>query len=82
MYQATQQQVVKPRRVALKLHHSCLGQFVILWSMYDRPCDFNVQKSKQSPEFLGICFNVENNDTVDLLRAVPEEIRGTEIIDL
>lgn len=72
----------KIRRVAVKLHYSCLGQFIILWVLYERPFDFKVQRSEQNPEYLGICFNVENNDTVDLLRALPDKFRGTEIIDL
>lgn len=80
--QPTQQALFKPRRVAVKLHYSAISQFCYMWVEYDRPCDFKVQRSKQSPEYLGICFNVENTDTADLIRALPERIRGTEIIDL
>ncbi|MBU3808341.1 MAG: hypothetical protein H9802_07980 [Candidatus Phocaeicola faecipullorum] len=59
-----------------------MNQFCYLWTVYDRPCDFKVQRSKQNPEYLGVCFNVENTETADLIRALPERIRGTEIIDL
>lgn len=80
--QPTQQALFKPRRVAVKIHYSAMSQFCYMWVEYDRPCDFKVQRSKQNPEYLGICFNVENTDTADLIRALPERIRGTEIIDL
>ena len=80
--QPTQPALFKPRRVAVKLHYSAISQFCYMWVEYDRPCDFNVQRSKQNPEYLGVCFNVENTDTADLIRALPERIRGTEIIDL
>ena len=80
--QPTQPALFKPRRVAVKLHYSAISQFCYMWVEYDRPCDFKVQRSKQNPEYLGICFNVENTDTADLIRALPERIRGTEIIDL
>lgn len=82
MQQPTQQPLFKPRRVAAKLHYSAISQFCYMWVEYDRPCDFKVQRSKQNPEYLGVCFNVENTDTADLIRALPERIRGTEIIDL
>lgn len=80
--QLTQQALFKPRRVAVKIHYSAMSQFCYLWTVYDRPCDFKVQRSKQNPEYLGVCFNVENTETADLIRALPERIRGTEIIDL
>lgn len=80
--QPTQPALFKPRRVAVKLHYSAISQFCYMWVEYDRPCDFKVQRSKQNPEYLGICFNIENTDTADLIRALPERIRGTEIIDL
>ena len=80
--QPIQTALFKPRRVAVKLHYSAISQFCCMWVEYDRPCDFKVQRSKQNPEYLGICFNVENTDTADLIRALPERIRGTEIIDL
>lgn len=80
--QPIQTALFKPRRVAVKLHYSAISQFCYMWVEYDRPCDFKVQRSKQNPEYLGICFNVENTETADLIRALPERIRGTEIIDL
>ncbi len=80
--QPIQTALFKPRRVAVKLHYSAISQFCYMWVEYDRPCDFKVQRSKQNPEYLGVCFNVENTDTADLIRALPERIRGTEIIDL
>lgn len=78
----SQQALFKPRRVAVKLHYSAISQFCYLWVQNDRPCDFSVQRSKQNPEYLGICFNVENDDTVELLKDLPERIRGTEIFEL
>lgn len=80
--QPIQTALFKPRRVAVKLHYSAISQFCYMWVEYDRPCNFKVQRSKQNPEYLGICFNVDNTDTADLIRALPERIRGTEIIDL
>ena len=80
--QPIQTALFKPRRVAVKLHYSAISQFCYMWVEYDRPCDFKVQRSKQNPEYLGICFNVENTETADLIRALPERIRGAEIIDL
>ena len=80
--QPTQQALFKPRKVAVKLHYSAISQFCYMWVEYDRPCDYKVQRSKQNPEYLGVCFNVENTETADLIRALPERIRGTEIIDL
>ena len=82
MIQDYQQQLFKPRIVAVKIHYSAMSQFCYLWAVYDRPCDFKVQRSKHNPEYLGVCFNVENNDTADLIRALPDKIRGAEIIDL
>ena len=80
--QPTQPALFKTRRVAVKLHYSAISQFCYMWVEYDRPCDYKVQRSKQNPEYLGVCFNVENTETADLIRALPERIRGTEIIDL
>ena len=82
MNQVNQPALFKPRRVAVKIHYSAMSQFCYLWTVYDRPCDFKVQRSKQNPEYLGVCFNVESTETADLIRALPERIRGTEIIDL
>lgn len=71
----------KPRRVAAKIHYSMISQFMFMWIKYSRPCDLKVQRSQQNPELLGICFDVENNDTADMMRELNREL-GVEIIDL
>lgn len=82
MNQPTQTSFLSYRRIAIKLHYSAISQFCYYWVNEDRPFDFKVQRSKQSPEYLGICLNVENVETVDFLRKLPELIRGVEIIDI
>lgn len=71
----------KPRRVAAKLHYSIINQFMYIWVKWSRPCDLKIQRSKQSPELLGICFNVENNDTSDMMKDVIKTL-NVEILDL
>ncbi len=82
MNQVQQPTLFKPRRVAVKLHYSEISAFCYCWVQYDRPCNFKVQRSEKDPQWLGIIFTVENVETADFLRALPERIRGTEIIDL
>lgn len=71
----------RPRRVAVKIHYSMISQFMFIWVKWNRPCDLKVQRSQQNPELLGICFDVENNDTADMMRELNREL-GVEIIDL
>lgn len=71
----------KPRRVAAKLHCSTINQFMLYWIKWNRPCDLKIQRSKKSPEWLGICFNVESNDTIDLMAELERDLK-LEIIDL
>lgn len=67
----------RPRRVAAKIHYSMISQFMF----WNRPCDLKVQRSQQNPELLGICFDVENNDTLDMIRELKRDLK-IEIIDL
>lgn len=76
-----QQELFKPRRVAAKAHYSAINQFMFVWIKYSRPCDLSVKRSKQNPEYLGICFDVENNDTIDMMRELERDLK-IEIIDL
>lgn len=71
----------KPRRVAAKIHYSMISQFMFLWVKWNRPCDLSVQRSTKSPEFLGVCFNVENNDTLDMMEDLKKSLK-IEIVDL
>lgn len=71
----------RPRRVAVPLHYSMIGQFMYLWINRDRPCDLRVQRSEKDKETVGVCFNVENNDTVDLMRDLKERLK-VKIYDL
>ena len=71
----------KPRRVAAKVHYSAISQFMYVWVKWNRPCDLNVQRSKQNPEYLGICFDVENNGTTDMMCDLRTSLK-IEIIDL
>ena len=71
----------KPRRVAAKVHYSAISQFMYVWVKWNRPCDLSVQRSKQNPELLGICFCVENNDTIDLMEDLKKSLK-IEIVDL
>lgn len=71
----------KPRRVAAKLHYSMINQFMYIWVKFGRPCDLKVQRSQQNPECLGICFNVENTGTTDMMRELERDLK-IEIIDL
>lgn len=80
--QPIQPALFKPRRVAVKIHYSAMSQFCYLWTVYDRPCDYKVQRSEKDPQWLGIIFTVENVETADFLRALPDKFRNLEIIDL
>ena len=71
----------KPSRVAAKVHYSAINQFMFVWIKHSRPCDLSVKRSKQTPEYLGICFDVENNDTIDMMRELERDLK-IEIIDL
>lgn len=71
----------KPRRVAAKIHYSAINQFMFVWIKHSRPCDLKVQRSKQNQEYLGICFDVENNDTIDMMCDLKTSLK-IEIIDL
>lgn len=71
----------KPRRVAAKIHYSMISQFMYVWVKWNRPCDLSVQRSTKSPEFLGVCFNVENNDTLDMMEDLKKSLK-IKIIDL
>lgn len=70
-----------PRRVAAKIHYSMISQFMLVWIKHSRPCDLKVQRSKQNPEYLGICFDVANNDTIDMMCDLKSSLK-IEIIDL
>lgn len=80
--QPIQTALFKPRRVAVKLHYSEISAFCYCWVQYDRPCNFKVQRSEKDPQWLGIIFIVENVETADFLRALPDKFRNLEIIDL
>lgn len=71
----------KPRRVAVKIHYSMINQFMYVWVKWNRPCDLSVQRSKENPVWLGICFDVENNDTIDMMCDLKTSLK-IEIIDL
>lgn len=71
----------KPRRVAAKVHYSIISQFMFVWIKHSRPCDLKVQRSKQSPEYLGICFDVENTGTTDMMRELERDLKIT-IMDI
>lgn len=71
----------KPRRVAAKIHYSMISQFMYVWVKWNRPCDLSVQRSRQNPEYLGICFDVENNGTIDMMCDLKASLK-IEIIDL
>lgn len=71
----------RPRRVAAKIHYSMISQFMFIWVKWNRPCDLSVKRSKQNPEYLGICFDVENNDTIDMMCDLKTSLK-IEIIDL
>lgn len=71
----------RPRRVAAKIHYSMISQFMFIWVKWNRPCDLRVQRSQQNPELLGICFDVENNDTADMKRNAAKTM-NIVIIDL
>lgn len=71
----------KPRRVAVKIHYSMISQFMYVWVKWNRPCDLSVQRSKENPVWMGVCFNVENNDTLNMMEEVRKSLK-TEIIDL
>lgn len=71
----------RPRRVAAKLHYSMINQFMYIWVKFARPCDLKVQRSRENPELLGVCFNVGNNGTTDMMRDVVKTM-NVEIIDL
>lgn len=71
----------KPRRVAVKIHYSMISQFMYVWVKWNRPCDLSVQRSKENPVWLGVCFNVDNNDTLDMMDDLKRSLK-TEIIDL
>lgn len=71
----------RPRRVAVKIHYSMISQFMFIWVKWNRPCDLKVQRSQQNPELLGICFDIENNDTLDMIRELKRDLK-IEIIDL
>ena len=71
----------KPRRVAVPVHYSMITHFMSLWIRWNRPCDLRVQRSEKDAETVGICFNVENNDTVDMMRDVDNVLR-VDIYDL
>lgn len=71
----------KPRRVAVPIHYSMINQFMLLWVKWNRPCDLRVQRSERDRETVGICFNVENDDTADMMRDLKNVLR-VKIIDL
>lgn len=71
----------KPRRVAAKLYYSMISQFMYVWVKNNRPCNVSVQRSEKDPDYLGICFNVENNDTLAMMQELKKDLR-IEIIDL
>ena len=71
----------KARRVAVPLHYSMINQFMYLWIKWNRPCDLRIQRSERDKETVGICFNVENNDTVDLMHDLKSQLR-VDIYDL
>lgn len=54
---------------------------MFLWVKWNRPCDLSVQRSTKSPEFLGVCFNIENNDTLDMMEDLKKSLK-IEIVDL
>lgn len=80
--QPTQPALFKPRKVAVKLHYSELNVFGFLWVQYDRPCDFKVQRWEKDPQWLGIIFTIENTETADFLRRLPDKFRNLQIYDL
>lgn len=71
----------KPRRVAAKIHYSMISQFMFVWIKHSRPCDLKAQRSKQNPEYLGICFDVSNNNTIDMMCDLKTSLK-IEILDL
>ena len=71
----------RPRRVAAKLHYSMINQFMYVWVKWNRPCDLRVQRSGRNPELLGVCFSVENNETLDMMSELANTLR-IEIVDL
>ena len=77
----TQTNLFKPRKVVVKLHYSMINQFSFLWVKNDRPCNYEVIRSKKDPEFVGVRFLVENPETTDLIADIKSGLR-TDVIDV
>lgn len=54
---------------------------MFVWIKHSRPCDLKVQRSRQNPELLGLCFEVANNDTIDMMCDLRNSLK-IEILDL
>lgn len=70
-----------PRRVAVRMHYSMIGQFMLYWIEYGRPCDLAVKRSNRDKETIGVCLDVVGNDTADMLRVIKNRL-GVDIVDL
>lgn len=76
-----QPRLFKPRRVAAKAHYSVISQVMYLWVKWNRPCDLSIARSKRSPELIGVCFDIENNDTIDFMAELKTALK-IEVVDL
>lgn len=52
-----------------------------IWVKFGRPCDLSVKRSQKDTETIGVCFNVENTETTDMMRDLIKTM-NIEIIDL
>ena len=53
----------------------------VLLVQVELPLRPEIQRLEKNPGWLGICFNVENNDTIDLMEELKRDLK-IEIIDL
>lgn len=70
-----------PRRVAVRMHYSMIGQFMLYWVKHDRPCDLTVKRSRRDNETIGVCLDVSGNAESDMLREI-KAMLGVDIVDL
>ncbi|MCD7926666.1 MAG: hypothetical protein LUI85_19095 [Bacteroides sp.] len=65
-----------PQRMAVQLDDSLMAEFLSYWIIYNKPCVLTIKPSDKSSGVVGICFTVDNNNTLEFMEKAVSKTGG------
>ena len=65
--------------IVIKMHYSAINVVGMRWIYYDRPCNFEIQRSKKNQELIGVKLKISNEATFYFINCLLDEIKDSEL---